>query len=109
MTDCRNFLKQTATLTVLGTLSYPALASEQAAKSAATNAAPPLRPTDIRCLTQHFSQPGGGIEPIQTPFAKHSVDRASAFRSDLIDDNPAAGGCQGTDRFNRALIEACND
>jgi hypothetical protein len=61
--DRRNFLKQTATLAALGTLPYSAQADEPVAKNAATNVAPPLPPTDIRSLTQHFNQPGGGIEP----------------------------------------------
>lgn len=63
MTDRRNFLKQTATLTALGTLPYPFEADERATKNNAANVAPPLPPTDIRSLTQHFNQPGGGIEP----------------------------------------------
>ncbi|MFM8582317.1 MAG: twin-arginine translocation signal domain-containing protein, partial [Planctomycetaceae bacterium] len=59
MTNRRNFLKQTATLAALGSLSYPAQADERATKNTAANVAPPLPPTDIRSLTQHFNQPGG--------------------------------------------------
>jgi hypothetical protein len=63
MTDRRDFLKQTATISALGTLPYPVEADERATKNTAANVAPPLPPTDIRSLTQHFNQPGGGIEP----------------------------------------------
>jgi hypothetical protein len=63
MTDRRNFLKQTATFAALGSLPYPAQADERAANNSLTNVAPPRPPSDIRSLTQHFNQPGAGIEP----------------------------------------------
>lgn len=63
MTDRRNFLKQTGTLGAFGALSYSAQADERIAKKDVNNVAPPLPPTDIRSLTQHFNLLGSGIEP----------------------------------------------